>query len=107
MEDKKDLIEELDMLDIQQQSILQFKDLEQNKWYQVLKCSDLKDGAYGKYFIMNLLDIKEDKNIKAFSITKLVYVKILTGKYIKKHKGLKEKKNNPGEFYHDISIIDI
>ena len=106
MEDKNDLIEKLDMLEIQQQSILQFRDLEQNKGYQVLECSDLKDAAYGKYFIMDLLDIEEEKNIKAFSITKLIHEKYLVGKYIK-YKGLKEKKNKPDEFFYDVSIVDM
>ena len=106
IEDKNDLIEKLDMLEIQQQSILQFRELEQNKWYQVLECSDLKDAVYGKYFIMDLLDIEENKNVKAFSITKLIHEKYLVGKYIK-YKGLKEKKNKPDEFFYDVSIVDI
>ena len=109
MKDKNDIIdllEKLDALEIQQQSILQFRELEQNKWYQVLECSDLKDAVYGKYFIMDLHDIEEDKNIKAFSITKLIHEKDLAGKYIK-YKGLKEKKNKPDEFFYDVSIVDI
>ena len=110
MEFKKELETELrkklDAVESEQQNIMQFRDIEQNIWYEVLECSDLKDGVYGKYFIMDLLNIENDEEIKVFSITKLIHVKNLVGKYIK-YKGLKEKKNKPGKFFYDVSIIDI
>ena len=105
--ERRELISALDEAEKQQRNTLKFRDLEKNRWYKVLECSDMLDTAYGKYFTMNLHDIEEDKNIKAFSITKLINEhNDLTGKYIK-YKGLEEKKNKPGEFFHDISIIDI
>ena len=110
MEFKKELETELrkklDAVESEQQNIMQFRDIEQNIWYEVLECSDLKDGMYGKYFIMDLLNIENGEKIKVFSITKLIHVKNLVGKYIK-YKGLKEKKNKLGEFFHDVSIVEI
>ena len=103
MESRRELISALDEIE-KQKSVLQFRDLEKNRWYQVIECSDLLDGTYGKYFILSLYDIMEDKNVKAFSIAKLVNLDDLTGTYIK-YKGLKEKQNCREETFHDISIV--
>ena len=104
MEDEKKIVEEINMLFNKHRKYIQLKDLEQNKCYCVLFHHEFYYGTE-KCFIVKLLDIEKNKDIYVVTSSERVYNIAFACEFIK-YKGLKEIKNKPGEFLHDIRMLE-
>ena len=96
------------------QKAIKFGDLKTNKWYKVIKKSQMLEGDYGKYFVMTLERFESVKSngkygeiIKVFSTRRLIpKYKRLIGKYLK-YNGISEKEYGSGGYSHDYILVSL